>query len=601
MSIKSLKPLYVSLLLFTATIAVYYASILDVFFRQNVMIVEDYALLMSIANNKLNLGSFINFASSGKYARPFTYLSFYIDYTLWGDGPFGYRLTNLLIHAANVVLCYLMSIHLLKDSERKLEISFFAALLFAFHPTAVESVSWISGRTDPVATLSSLSAIILYFRAKKTGNWYLIPLSFLLMIISALSKEIGLATPLVIGAFELFYGRSFGYKRWKYSFPAFSCFLLAVPVYLIIRSMLLGKKDFGLGLIAGDLLGKDLSLTLVPFLASFGFYLKKFLYPYPLNFTITEINLPLYSTLGVAALLVFTFSTLSERSRKYHFFVFWAFLAVGPAALISFTDIAWTPWAERYLYFSLVPLSIAAVSVVFSLSKIKGENSKEVVSLLLATLCGCFFFSTLDRSNLMNDDLELLEDSYRKSPGFISIAVVYANSLAQNKRLEEAEAILLDSEKLPGAKHTLYYSLGYIHKINADYEKAESYLYEALREAREDKRLVTMGRTFRKDIFLTFSELEMLKARKTGSMEEGREHFFKAADFLIAAYGELPDSFLLYRTAKLYLSMGENELAAEYFRKFIERRGDDFYREAAEKLLKKIEEKSLPSWENKES
>ena len=44
---------------------------------------------------------------------PITWLTFGLDYTLWGMNPFGYHLTNMLIHGANAALFYLISVRLL--------------------------------------------------------------------------------------------------------------------------------------------------------------------------------------------------------------------------------------------------------------------------------------------------------------------------------------------------------------------------------------------------------------------------------------------------------------------------------------------------------
>ena len=49
---------------------------------------------------------------------PVTWLTFGLDYTLWGMKPFGYHLTNNLIHAANVALFYLIALRLLGEGER---------------------------------------------------------------------------------------------------------------------------------------------------------------------------------------------------------------------------------------------------------------------------------------------------------------------------------------------------------------------------------------------------------------------------------------------------------------------------------------------------
>src|SRR5262245_28007436 len=44
---------------------------------------------------------------------PVTWLSFALDYALWKMNPFGYHLTNCLVHALNAALFYLLARHLL--------------------------------------------------------------------------------------------------------------------------------------------------------------------------------------------------------------------------------------------------------------------------------------------------------------------------------------------------------------------------------------------------------------------------------------------------------------------------------------------------------
>ena len=45
--------------------------------------------------------------------QPLTWVTFGIDYLIWGMDPFGYHLTNLLLHGANSVLFYFVSRRLL--------------------------------------------------------------------------------------------------------------------------------------------------------------------------------------------------------------------------------------------------------------------------------------------------------------------------------------------------------------------------------------------------------------------------------------------------------------------------------------------------------
>ena len=51
---------------------------------------------------------------AAKLYVPLTWLSFAIDYQMWGRDPFGYHLTNLLLHVANTVLVMLFAFQLLR-------------------------------------------------------------------------------------------------------------------------------------------------------------------------------------------------------------------------------------------------------------------------------------------------------------------------------------------------------------------------------------------------------------------------------------------------------------------------------------------------------
>ncbi len=106
--------------------------------------------------------------------QPLSWLSFAFDYLVWGMNPFGYHLTNLLLHAANAVLFYFIAIRLLSPApsassafgEHSLRVAAgFAALLFSVHPLRVESVAWATERRDVLSGLFFLSTLLCYLKA----------------------------------------------------------------------------------------------------------------------------------------------------------------------------------------------------------------------------------------------------------------------------------------------------------------------------------------------------------------------------------------------------------------------------------------------------
>jgi hypothetical protein len=112
---------------------------------------------------------------------PVTRLTWALNRALGGMHPWGYHLTNLLIHAANAILLYVVARRLLaaastggdQADRRRPEIvagAVVAALVFGMHPLRVEPVSWVTGRADLLCTLLALLAGWAYLRSVERGG-----------------------------------------------------------------------------------------------------------------------------------------------------------------------------------------------------------------------------------------------------------------------------------------------------------------------------------------------------------------------------------------------------------------------------------------------
>lgn len=90
--------------------------------------------------------------------HPVTWLSHALDCDLYGLRPGAMHATNVLIHAANVVLIFL----LLQWATGLTGRSLLVAALFAVHPINVESVAWIAERKNVLSTFFMLVTIGAY-------------------------------------------------------------------------------------------------------------------------------------------------------------------------------------------------------------------------------------------------------------------------------------------------------------------------------------------------------------------------------------------------------------------------------------------------------
>ena len=126
--------------------------------------------------------------------HPLTWLSHALDCEIFGLNPGGHHLDNVLIHALNAALLYL----LLAWSTRRTWPSLLVAALFAIHPINVESVAWVAERKNVLSTLFFLLAIAAYvFYAKRPG-WRRYVLVASLFAAGLMAKPLVITLPFVL-------------------------------------------------------------------------------------------------------------------------------------------------------------------------------------------------------------------------------------------------------------------------------------------------------------------------------------------------------------------------------------------------------------------
>jgi protein O-mannosyl-transferase len=173
---------------------------------------------------------------------PLVHTTFWLEYRLWGLHAFGYHLTNVFLHAANVVLLWCVL--------RRLAVpgAFWAAVLFAVHPVQVESVAWISERKNVLSALFYLLGFLAWLRfwppeerdPRPAGRWIYYPLTLLLLLAALLSKTVACSLPAVLLLV----------RWWKHGRIARRDVLLTAPMFLMglalaANTVLLEKHHVG--------------------------------------------------------------------------------------------------------------------------------------------------------------------------------------------------------------------------------------------------------------------------------------------------------------------------------------------------------------------
>ena len=287
--------------------------------------------------------------TKGQY-RPLRTVSLAISYRLWKFRPFGYHLTNLILHILNVLLVYLVVMKLFK----KPKIAFLTSLLFALHPIHVEAVSWVKNRTELFSLaffLLSLSFYIKYIPVPDGSNltsnsvrqnkWLI--LSSLCFILALMGKETAIALPIVLFAYLLYFHP---YPENKLSYPSLLPFLGITIFYLFFIFIIINK---GLPSDPNEIrLHSDIHVFLIT--QTLSSYLSMILMPIKLNAE-RLMDIPLFllnpSLLFSLSLLVLIFAIIQLSP----------ILVLGPVAAWVFSTSQTLPAVLFLIWIILVGLS----------------------------------------------------------------------------------------------------------------------------------------------------------------------------------------------------------------------------------------------------
>ncbi len=138
--------------------------------------------------------------------RPVTMLSFALNRAIGGPGALGYRLVNLLLHAAVALLVLALARRLFARRTAPapggmvaalVDPAAAAALLFAVHAVHTEVLGFVVGRAELLATAGALLCVLLFLRGRdrQAGGAPLFALSIACFALGFLAKENAVVAP----------------------------------------------------------------------------------------------------------------------------------------------------------------------------------------------------------------------------------------------------------------------------------------------------------------------------------------------------------------------------------------------------------------------
>lgn len=294
---------------------------------------------------------------------PLTRLTWSLNYLLGGMDPWGYHLVNLLLHAANAALVYVVGRRLLaaavgggaqagRDQQDLCVAAALAALVFGIHPLRVEPVAWITGRADLLCATFALLAVWAYLCAvERPGHPGPMVVPAVALAAALLSK--GTALPLMAALLLL---DVYPLRRLA-GLDARALFREKVPLLLVT---LVGAVLIGWAVREGAVLnqGEGYGLGARTAVAAYSFMIFpiRFLWPFslsPLHEMPRGISLlePRFGLAVIAAAAV-TVALIVARRRWPAGLAAWAFsaLMLAPTSVALRLGIDLAP--DRYSYLS---------------------------------------------------------------------------------------------------------------------------------------------------------------------------------------------------------------------------------------------------------
>jgi len=312
---------------------------------------------------------------------PLLWISYMGDIELFGEGPQGHHLVNVLLHAANAGLLFWVLFRMTGSRWR----SFFVAALFAWHPTRLEAVAWIAARKDVLSGLFFMLALLAYVRHVEKPSAGRMALVSALMLAGLLAKAILIVLPpllLLLDVWPLKRARwPWGRGAWKEWRPLIAEKRLPIVLAAVFMGINLFTHTTGRGEGLPVSMASRLGMIAPNYLA----YLGKIAVPIRLSIFYPEndvVSWP-FSWAALAVLAVVTWGILGQREKRPYVAVGWLWFLIALFPVIRGIRMGLAQYANRWTYLPLIGAGLALVWTAASWSE--GNRRRRWI---LAGVCG---------------------------------------------------------------------------------------------------------------------------------------------------------------------------------------------------------------------
>jgi len=391
------------------------------------------------------------------FNRPAMLASLMLDAAVWGRSPFGYHLTSVLLHVANVLLVWLVIREMTRPpiasstgaTARPTNVlpPLLASLVFAIHPVVTEAVCEPTFREDLLVALFTLSALVLAMRHDPATPGFDVRRALgctALCLMAIASKEAGIVAPLLLAAYWWLFRRAEPTRFWAVAIGGAKLvvvmflaarFLLEPPASSIFES----KPEYPGGSFSQAMLLEPRILAL---------YTQLILFPVNLcaDYGLASVShLPLPLALVLLAAIAAAGALAVRHDRRALFACCMILLPLVPVAnLIPI----YRPAADRYLYLPMAGVAVLVGCLLDAPWLAGREQLRQRIIAGCMAVIAVLGVACVERQKVWADSLALWDDAFRKNPGSFTNAAGLGEALRTAGRLPEAEQLTREAIRL---------------------------------------------------------------------------------------------------------------------------------------------------------
>ena len=377
--------------------------------------------------------------------RPALGATYWANFLIGGIHPFGYHLTNILLHGATALFVFFICERILAISRLPIAnsntdrqwLALFGAALFLLHPLQTESVDYIAGRSELLSGFFYFAAFLAFLRSFEKDTSLAFALRICLLAgLAILGKESAISLPAIVFLADFYFADEPIGQRIKRRGKLYLLFLIGgLAAAGLILARLAGDKSAGFSSGTSPF---EYALTQCRAILT---YLRLFVIPLgqngdwgvPFYHSLTDGPAAAYALAFLALLILIVWLYRRERLVSFGLAAFLLMLA-PTSSIVPIKDAI----AERRMYVPILGLILALLGAA---SKIRMAPALRWAA-ALAVLFTCAVLSS-QRSEVWTSDLSFWSDSVRANPD--NIRAHLGLGVAMTMRGDCAAAVREDS------------------------------------------------------------------------------------------------------------------------------------------------------------